>query len=227
MYRTLTFAALVTIAGCRTPALLPPAVNLQKGPANSTLKNTVPDTAQNQSAQNSANHIGNDSQGLTGLPGLAGDFEVVPPPTTPREDWDKWQEHGAPLPVGAGDKNTMVVFVDPDRRWTPVYFAYNQTVIGETERRKLELFGRYLLENTRYQLLIEGHCDERGSNAYNRALGENRAIIVRDYLVALGVDRNRIQTLSYGEDKPADTGTGERAHANNRRAEFIVLSPQN
>lgn len=222
MYRTLTFAALATLAGCRTPALLPTAVNLQKAPAYSTLKNTVPD-----SANNNADHIGNGSQGITGLPGLPGDFQVVPPPTTPREDWDKWQEHGAPLPVGAGDKNTMVVFVDPDRRWTPVYFAYNQTVIGETERRKLELFGRYLLENARYQLLIEGHCDERGSNAYNRALGESRAIIVRDYLVALGVDRNRIQTLSYGEDKPADTGTGEDAHANNRRAEFIVLSPQN
>ena len=227
MYRTLTFAALLTIAGCRTPALLPPAVNLQKAPASSTLKNTVPDTAQSQSDQNSANHIANGSQGLTALPGLAGDFEVIPPPTTPREDWDKWMEHGAPLPVGADDKSAMVVYMDPDRRWTPIYFAYNQTVIGETERRKLELFGRYLLENTRYQLLIEGHCDERGSNAYNRALGENRAIIVRDYLVALGVNRDRIQTLSYGEDKPADTGTGEGAHANNRRAEFIVLSPQN
>jgi len=76
-------------------------------------------------------------------------------------------------------------------------------------------------------LVIEGHCDNRGSDTYNRALGESRAIIVRDYLVALGVNNSRMHTLSYGEDKPADTGTSERAYANNRRAEFVVLSPQN
>jgi len=228
MYRTLTFAALATLVGCRTPALLPPVVDSQELPSYMVLTNTIPDATRNHSDQNTADNnasdTGTDGPEITALPGHDGGFRVIDPPTNPREDWGKWTKHGDPLP--GSDKGTMVVFLDPDRRWTPIYFAYNQNVIGDTERHKLELFGRYLLENTRYQLVIEGHCDNRGSDAYNRALGESRAIIVRDYLVALGVNFNRIHTLSYGEDKPVDTGTSERAYANNRRAEFVLLSPK-
>ena len=227
MYRALTFAALATLVGCRTPALLPPVVDLQELPPYAVLTNTMPDAARNHSDQNTAGNTGNDTPEITGLPSHDGGFRVIEPPANPREDWDKWTTYDDPLPVSDGDKGTMVVFLDPDQRWTPIYFAYNRNVIGDTERRKLELLGQYLLENTRYQLVIEGHCDERGSDAYNRALGESRAIIVRDYLVDLGVDHNRIHTHSYGEDKPAETGTSERAYAKNRRAEFVVLSPEN
>jgi len=231
MYRALTFAALATLVGCRTPALLPPVVDSQHLAPYTVLTNTMPDAAQNHSDQNTADNstgdTGNDTPGITGLPGNDAGFRVIEPPTKLREDWDKWTKYDDPLPVSDGDKATMVVLLDPDRRWTPIYFAYNQNMIGHTERRKLELLGQYLLENNRYQLVIEGHCDNRGSDTYNRALGESRAIIVRDYLVALGVNNSRMHTLSYGEDKPADTGTSERAYANNRRAEFVVLSPQN
>ena len=113
-----------------------------------------------------------------------------------------------------------------DRRWVPVYFAFNQSLVGETEREKLEKLADYLERNEQYILVIEGHCDERGSEEYNRALGERRAIAVRDYLNRLGIDDSRIQTLSYGEDKPAEYGDTERAHAQNRRAEFIVGLPK-
>lgn len=224
MYRALTFAALATLVGCRTPALLPPVVDSQELSPYAVLTNSIPDAARNHSDQNAAD---NDTPGIAGLPSHDGGFHVIEPPTNPREKWDQWTTYNDPLPVSDGDKSTMVVFLDPNRRWTPIYFAYNQNEIGDTERRKLELLGQYLTENTRYQLVIEGHCDNRGSEAYNRALGESRAITVRDYLVALGVNHSRIHTLSYGEDKPADTGTSERAYANNRRAEFVVLSPPN
>ncbi len=71
-------------------------------------------------------------------------------------------------------------------------------------------------------LLVEGHCDERGTNEYNLALGERRALSVRRYLVALGIGSDRLHTLSYGEEKPLDPGHTEESWAKNRRAEFKV-----
>ena len=69
---------------------------------------------------------------------------------------------------------------------------------------------------------IEGHCDERGTNAYNLALGEKRANAAKDYLVSLGVDGGRITTISYGEEKPFDAGHDETAWTKNRRGHFVV-----
>ena len=72
------------------------------------------------------------------------------------------------------------------------------------------------------QVLIEGHCDERGTDEYNLALGERRALAVRRYLVALGISADRLHTISYGEEKPAVLGSDEAAWSKNRRAEFKV-----
>jgi len=74
------------------------------------------------------------------------------------------------------------------------------------------------------RIQIEGHCDEKGTNEYNLALGERRAGSVKKYLVSLGIDEKRISTISYGEERPLDPGHNEGAWAKNRRVEFIVLS---
>jgi peptidoglycan-associated lipoprotein len=75
-------------------------------------------------------------------------------------------------------------------------------------------------------LRIEGHCDERGTEEYNRALGERRALAAREYLVLQkGLDASLVDTISYGEDRPADTGHNEAAWSKNRRDEFILLKP--
>ena len=113
-----------------------------------------------------------------------------------------------------------------DRHWGPIYFAFNQIFIGETEREKLEKLADYLNRNPQYVTIIEGHCDKRGSDEYNRTLGEKRAIAVRDYLASLGVDDSKLQTISYGEEKLVDSGETENAHSRNRRAEFIVGLPK-
>ena len=76
------------------------------------------------------------------------------------------------------------------------------------------------------KLLIEGHCDERGTEEYNRSLGERRALAVREYLVRLGIQASRIRTISYGFDRPVDNGHNEAAWSKNRRDEFIVLMPR-
>ena len=111
-----------------------------------------------------------------------------------------------------------------DRRWKPIYFAYDQSTIGAAERPKLKAIYQYLRDNGQFDLLIEGHCDDRGSEEYNRTLGERRAITVRDYLVKLGLPKSRVRTLSFGEERPKQSGSGEAAFRKNRRAELVVIA---
>ena len=85
-------------------------------------------------------------------------------------------------------------------------------------RRKAE----WLRENPRARVIIEGHCDERGTNEYNLALGDRRAFSAKSFLVDLGIDDSRLTTVSYGEEQPIDSRTAEDAWAKNRRAHFVI-----
>lgn len=73
---------------------------------------------------------------------------------------------------------------------------------------------------------MDGHCDERGTEEYNRSLGERRAQGIREFLAREGVDASRVRTISFGEDKPVETGHNEAAWSKNRRGEFILLTPR-
>lgn len=108
-----------------------------------------------------------------------------------------------------------------------VYFDFDQSVIKSSERPKLEAVADFLKKAPAdNDLVIEGHCDQRGTEEYNRALGERRALSIREYLVNLGLGANRIQTISYGEDRPAVPEENEAAYAQNRRGEFLLLLPK-
>jgi peptidoglycan-associated lipoprotein len=104
-----------------------------------------------------------------------------------------------------------------------IYFDFDQYDIRPDAQTVLQEISTYLLKNTPVKILIEGHCDDRGTNEYNLALGDRRARAVRDYLVALGISSGRIETLSYGEEKPVCMEQTEDCWAKNRRAHFIVL----
>ncbi len=144
------------------------------------------------------------------------DFDVNPLPGGDK-GWGNVPDGLAPVP------GTTVVPITA--RWADVvvYFAYDSSAIGPAERPKLETLSKHLNEHSNYSVVVEGHCDDRGSDEYNRALGESRAIAVRDYLANLGIEGNRLQTLSYGEERPvlANAKT-EQQHQKNRRAEFII-----
>lgn len=108
-----------------------------------------------------------------------------------------------------------------------VFFEFDQSTIKASERSKIEAVADFLKKAPAdNDLLIEGHCDQRGTEEYNRALGERRALSVREYLVSLGIGANRIQTISYGEDRPAIPEENEAAYAQNRRGEFLLLLPK-
>ena len=103
-----------------------------------------------------------------------------------------------------------------------VYFEYDKSRITEESKQTLADNARQLKDAGMVAITIEGHCDERGTNAYNLALGERRAKSVMEYMVSMGVDASRITTVSFGEERPFDTGHDEAAWAKNRRAHFAV-----
>lgn len=111
-------------------------------------------------------------------------------------------------------------------RLQTVYFDFDSSVLKPGEVGKVETVAGYLGSNLSHSVIIEGHCDERGTEEYNRALGERRAQSVREALVRMGADASRIHTLSMGEDVPAVAGQGEAAWSKNRRGEFVVNKPK-
>ena len=109
-----------------------------------------------------------------------------------------------------------------DVDFAPVYFGFDSTVVPQGELGKIDAVAQHLTAKTDRVVVVEGNCDERGSSEYNMSLGENRAIIIRNYLVQSGITADRIQTRSYGAEKPAVDGHDESAWAKNRRGEFAI-----
>ncbi|HEX9730985.1 MAG TPA: peptidoglycan-associated lipoprotein Pal [Thermoanaerobaculia bacterium] len=103
-----------------------------------------------------------------------------------------------------------------------VYFDFDRYELRAESRQQLAHNAEYLIDNPQVLVTIEGHCDERGTNAYNLALGSLRAEAARQYLVSLGVDGGRLETVSYGEERPLCTESGESCWRLNRRAHFMV-----
>jgi peptidoglycan-associated lipoprotein len=106
-----------------------------------------------------------------------------------------------------------------------VYFDFDKAELRPEAREKLSQNAEWLRANPGYVATIEGHCDERGTNEYNLALGERRASSAQSYLVSLGVGQARLRTLSYGEERPVCTESTEGCWQRNRRAHFVI-SPQ-
>ena len=101
------------------------------------------------------------------------------------------------------------------------YFALDQAVINQADLAALEVHAEVLKDNPRRRVMVEGHCDERGTREYNLALGERRSDAVSSFLKAAGVPASRIETVSYGEERPEDPGHTEAAWSRNRRAVMI------
>ncbi len=101
-----------------------------------------------------------------------------------------------------------------------IYYSYDSDALGAQEQAKLDVVAKYLADQPQLVLIIEGNCDERGTEEYNRALGERRAISVKNYLMNKGVADARMRTISFGKDNPAVQGSGESVWAQNRRAEL-------
>jgi peptidoglycan-associated lipoprotein len=129
--------------------------------------------------------------------------------------------NGPWAPVIANHDENRVIFKDDT-----VYFDFDSATIKKSEDKKLEDVAAYFKTHTAEVLQVEGNCDERGTEKYNLALGERRALAVREYLVTLGMDSREITTVTFGAKKPADPGHNEAAWAKNRRGDLILWTPK-
>jgi peptidoglycan-associated lipoprotein len=112
-----------------------------------------------------------------------------------------------------------------ERGWIrDAFYNFDEATLDSAARDALTTSAQWLRQNSQYAIRIEGHCDERGTEQYNLALGERRASSAADYLVTQGVDRSRITTVSYGESRPFAEGSSEAAWSQNRRAHLVIVA---
>lgn len=149
----------------------------------------------------------------------------VPPITNPTTSPLTTDTTGSTQLPGRETRDNFWVDRDTFKERT-VYFDLDSSSLKPSEKSKADAVADYLKGQPTLKLEIEGHCDERGTDEYNRALGERRALSVREYLISAGVTADRVSTISFGEDKPAVMGHDESAWAKNRRGEFILLKPK-
>lgn len=143
----------------------------------------------------------------------------TPPPPPVVEPADDWVESD---PVQ--QTFLSVAEINGRRLLKPVFFDYDRAEIRADQRATLQANAAFLRENTDVRILVEGNCDERGTRQYNLALGDRRAQATRDYLVSLGIDGSRVETVSYGEERPVADGQNEQAWSQNRRSEFVAVA---
>jgi outer membrane protein OmpA-like peptidoglycan-associated protein len=108
-----------------------------------------------------------------------------------------------------------------------VYFEYDQSNVKAAEAAKIDqVVAAFRSKGPTFDLLIEGHCDERGTEEYNRSLGERRALAIRELLTKSGIESSHVFTRTFGKDRPAAPGHDEASRAKNRRGEFILVLPR-
>ncbi|MES2522213.1 MAG: OmpA family protein [Gemmatimonadota bacterium] len=143
-----------------------------------------------------------------------------PAPTPPR------QPEAAPAPVNNGDdERRRAAVAEAVRMLTEkILFEYNSDELRDDAKSNLDAKVRLMTANPSVRIMIEGHCDERGNDEYNIVLGRRRAEVAKRYLTDRGIDASRIETVSFGRERPAVQGSGEEAWAQNRRDEVKITA---
>jgi len=145
------------------------------------------------------------------------------PSTPPAETEPVELEPDFPAERGFDEGQAEVAEIDDPRGVLErIYFDFDKSDLSDTARMTLRRNADWLKNNPSFRVIVEGHCDERGTIEYNLALGQRRANAVREYLVSLDVPANRLRIVSFGEERPAQLGHDDSAWSMNRRAEFVV-----
>jgi len=134
--------------------------------------------------------------------------EAPPTPPTPAPE-PKAEAPAPPKTISSSD-------------FQPAFFDFDSYALRDDAKSALDADAKVLRDNPQAQITIEGHCDERGTAEYNQALGEKRAQAARDYLTGAGIEAGRLQTISYGKERPFAPGHDESAWSQNRRAHFVT-----
>jgi peptidoglycan-associated lipoprotein len=147
-----------------------------------------------------------------------------PTPVKEPTDFVTPEPREEPIPT---DIDTLNTWAQQKGFIRDAYYNYDEATLDDAAQSALTSSANWMKgkDGAGYNLLVEGHCDERGTEQYNLALGDRRANTAKDYLVTLGVDAGRIRTVSYGEERPFNEGHDDTAWAQNRRAHLILVRP--
>lgn len=147
------------------------------------------------------------------------DYEPAPAPTGPstQTSSDIW----------SSDLDTLNAYVREQGLLQTVYFDFDQADLRSDARERLAANAKFLAERSELVVAIEGHADERGTGEYNLALGDRRANTTQSYLGSLGVGRDRLRSVSYGEERPECVESAENCWWRNRRAQFVIVGRRN
>jgi peptidoglycan-associated lipoprotein len=140
------------------------------------------------------------------------DVEPPPPPPTTQQETST---PPPPAPTSESEPQTRAALTD-------AFFDFDAATLRDDAKTALENNAKWMEKNTGVNVVVEGHCDERGSVEYNLALGERRARAAKEYLVSYGIAAGRLTTISYGKERPFDPGHDEHAWGQNRRAHFVA-----
>jgi peptidoglycan-associated lipoprotein len=155
--------------------------------------------------------------------------EIAPPPALPTETTVKEEpDFVEPTPTVEtfpSDIEELNRYVQGKGYLRDAFYNYDESTLDEAAQSALTSSANWLKgkEGAGYSLLIEGHCDERGTEQYNLALGDKRANSAKDFMVTLGVDASRIRTVSYGEERPFEEGHDDSSWSQNRRAHLVLV----
>jgi peptidoglycan-associated lipoprotein len=154
----------------------------------------------------------------------------TPPPPPQAKEQPKVEKVIPPPPVVKAEPTEQEIFMskslealNKEKPLQAIYFDFDKYNVRDDAKPVLESNAAWLKKWASTKILIEGHCDERGTEEYNLALGEKRAKGAFDYLISLGVPAERLKILSYGKSQPLDMGHDEVAWAKNRRAQFLII----
>jgi peptidoglycan-associated lipoprotein len=164
-----------------------------------------------------------------GQPPVARPTPPPPPPsstaTRPPDPPSPMREPVPPEPLPADSvAGRSLDDLNRDSPLRPIFYDYDSSDVNDASRAILQANAAVLKKYPSWVITVEGHCDERGTAEYNLALGERRAVSARTYLISLGIDANRIRTVSYGSEFPFDPAHNEAAWGRNRRAHFVITA---
>ena len=219
---TLALLAVVSVTGCKkTPKNVTPIVGARTSVGGGT---GGPPIVPDNTTTPPLNTIGTAGTN-TGLPPGVGTAVIPPVGTPPAGSFPITPQGGFPA-ANTGEFDGMLMERGAFAANT-IHFDYDKAIVKASEVGKLQPVIAALKASPQNKLLIEGHCDERGTEEYNRALGERRALAIRERLAKAGISPDRLRTTSLGEDAPVALGHTEAAWAKNRRGELVLLKPKN
>jgi peptidoglycan-associated lipoprotein len=161
----------------------------------------------------------------TAIPGARTEKPTEPPPAPPIVPPEQAGGTNTLVPLGGREQHVGWIENGDIFKAYTVHFDFDSSMLKAGEKSKVEAVANQLKSNPTTAVRVEGNCDERGTEEYNRSLGERRALALREELIRLGIEPARVDTISYGEDRPVAQGHDESAWKQNRRGDFVQLTP--